>query len=139
MCQLHWTQSRLGPWQTSFARRGLPQLRDRPGVVGRDGLQPQSNAKESKGRQYEDRDAQFVHLNGDVEWHLAVGQPMISVDARIGSHGDTSTTKGWETSVPKGQPRSWIANRKHLEAIVTEMEELSARAGKILLRQVKGG
>lgn len=35
--------------------------------------------------------------------------------------------------------RSWIANRKHLEAIVTEMEELSARAGEILLRQAKGG
>ena len=34
--------------------------------------------------------------------------------------------------------RSWIANRKHLEAIVTEMEELSACAGEILLRQAKG-
>ena len=33
--------------------------------------------------------------------------------------------------------RSWIANRKHLEAIVTEMEELSARAGEILLRQAR--
>ena len=35
--------------------------------------------------------------------------------------------------------RSWIANRKHLEAIVTEMEEPSARAGEILLRQTEGG
>lgn len=34
--------------------------------------------------------------------------------------------------------RTWIANRKRLEAIVTEMEELSARAGEILLRQAKG-
>ena len=31
--------------------------------------------------------------------------------------------------------RSWIANRKHLEAIVTDMEKLSARAGELLLRQ----
>ncbi len=35
--------------------------------------------------------------------------------------------------------RTWIANRKRLEEIVTEMEELSARAGEILLRQAKGG
>jgi hypothetical protein len=34
--------------------------------------------------------------------------------------------------------RSWIANRKRLEAIVTEMEVLSARAGEILLRQSRG-
>jgi len=48
-------------------RRALPELlhrqpRDRRGAVARDGLQPQSNAKENEGRQHEDRDAQFVHL-----------------------------------------------------------------------------
>ena len=31
--------------------------------------------------------------------------------------------------------RDWIANRRHLERIVTEMEKVSAAAGKILLRQ----
>ncbi len=31
--------------------------------------------------------------------------------------------------------RSWIANRRRLEAIVAEMEEVSAAAGEILLRQ----
>ena len=31
--------------------------------------------------------------------------------------------------------RQWIANRKHLERIVTEMETLSSAAGEILLRQ----
>ena len=31
--------------------------------------------------------------------------------------------------------RRWIANRRHLERIVTEMEALSAKAGEILLRQ----
>lgn len=30
--------------------------------------------------------------------------------------------------------RQWIANRRHLERIVTEMETLSAAAGEILLR-----
>ncbi|MGH2697320.1 MAG: DUF6788 family protein [Actinomycetota bacterium] len=31
--------------------------------------------------------------------------------------------------------RDWIANRRRLERIVTEMENLSAAAGEILLRQ----
>ena len=31
--------------------------------------------------------------------------------------------------------RQWIANRRHLEQIVTEMEKISAAAGDILLRQ----
>ncbi|MDA8039453.1 MAG: hypothetical protein M0Z69_09890 [Actinomycetota bacterium] len=35
--------------------------------------------------------------------------------------------------------RSWIANRRRLDAIVAEMEELSAQAGEILLRQARGG
>jgi hypothetical protein len=46
------------------------------------GYSLQSNAKENEGRQHEDRDAQFVHLNGEVELHLAAGQPVISVDAK---------------------------------------------------------
>ena len=31
--------------------------------------------------------------------------------------------------------RQWIANRRHLEQIATEMEKISAAAGEILLRQ----
>lgn len=31
--------------------------------------------------------------------------------------------------------RQWIANRRHLEQIITQMETLSATAGEILLRQ----
>lgn len=31
--------------------------------------------------------------------------------------------------------RAWIANRKRLEAIITQMENMSADAGEILLRQ----
>ena len=31
--------------------------------------------------------------------------------------------------------RQWIANRRHLEQIVTEMDKISAAAGEILLRQ----
>lgn len=35
--------------------------------------------------------------------------------------------------------RSWVANRRRLEAIVTEMEKVSVTAGEILLRQVAPG
>jgi hypothetical protein len=31
--------------------------------------------------------------------------------------------------------RSWIANRRHLEQIVTQMEQISAAAGELLLHQ----
>ncbi len=31
--------------------------------------------------------------------------------------------------------RQWIANRRHLEQIITEMEKISAAAGEILLHQ----
>lgn len=31
--------------------------------------------------------------------------------------------------------RQWIANRRHLEQIITEMEKISAAAGEIFLRQ----
>ena len=31
--------------------------------------------------------------------------------------------------------REWIANRRHLEQIITEMEKISAAAGEILLHQ----
>lgn len=31
--------------------------------------------------------------------------------------------------------REWIANRRHVERIITEMEKISAAAGDILLRQ----
>lgn len=32
--------------------------------------------------------------------------------------------------------REWIANRRRLETVVVQMEEVSARAGEILLRKV---
>jgi len=49
-----------------------------------------------------------------------------------------STTHDYSSRLNPAQAdlyRSWIANRKHLEAIVTDMEKLSARAGELLLRQ----
>jgi hypothetical protein len=33
--------------------------------------------------------------------------------------------------------RQWIANRRRMEAIITQMEEVSAKAGEILLKKVK--
>jgi hypothetical protein len=68
------------------------------------GYSLQANAKENEGRQHEDRDAQFIHLNGEVERHLQAGQPVISVDAKKKEVTGNLKNKG-ETWEPKGQPR----------------------------------
>ena len=46
------------------------------------GYSLQANAKENEGTQHLDRDAQFRHLYGEVNAHLAQGQPVISVDSK---------------------------------------------------------
>jgi hypothetical protein len=33
--------------------------------------------------------------------------------------------------------RTWIANRRHMEQIIAQMQDISAAAGEILLRQAK--
>ena len=46
------------------------------------GYSLQAPAKENEGAQHADRDAQFCHLNAEVEAHLGAGQPVISVDTK---------------------------------------------------------
>jgi len=46
------------------------------------GYSLQAPAKENEGAQHADRDAQFRHLNAQVEAHLGAGQPVISVDTK---------------------------------------------------------
>lgn len=46
------------------------------------GYSLQAPAKENEGAQHVDRDAQFVHLNAQVEAHLGAGQPVVSVDTK---------------------------------------------------------
>jgi len=61
-----------------------------------------------------------------------------TLDREIGKTRPSSRRSASSAPAQAELSRSWIANQKHLEAIVTEMEELSARAGEILLRQAKG-
>ena len=42
----------------------------------------QAPAKENEGAAHPDRDAQFVHLNPQVEAHLAAGEPIIGIDTK---------------------------------------------------------
>ena len=46
------------------------------------GFSLQANSKVTEGRQHQDRDAQFRYLAEQVAEHVAVGQPVISVDAK---------------------------------------------------------
>ncbi len=46
------------------------------------GFSLQGNAKVSEGRQHEDRDAQFRHINARVSEFIAAGEPVVSVDAK---------------------------------------------------------
>ena len=83
MCPLRWT--------TKSTEHLAQALREMSHVVSADtvgrllvemGYSLQAPAKENEGAQHLDRDAQFRYLNGQVEAHLAGGQPVISVDAK---------------------------------------------------------
>jgi len=46
------------------------------------GFSLQGNAKVVEGKQHADRDAQFGYLAGQVDEHVATGQPVVSVDCK---------------------------------------------------------
>ena len=90
----------------------------------------------------------FISPGSLVVRYTSCGKPGCRCGAepprRHGPYYQWSRAVGGKTQSRRLDPaqaelyRSWIANRKYLEGIVTEMEELSARAGEILLRQAKG-
>ena len=61
------------------------------------------NAKVSEGRQHEDRDAQFRHINARVSEFIAAGQPVVSVDAKKKELVGDYKNGGCEYQ-PKGSP-----------------------------------
>jgi Rhodopirellula transposase DDE domain len=63
----------------------------------------QSNRKTREGAQHPDRDAQFEHINQTVEEALAVGEPMISIDAKKRELVGDFKAVGRELE-PKGEP-----------------------------------
>lgn len=105
MCPLRWTTKSTRTLADELGRQGYQVSHVTVGVLLHEmGYSLQANAKESEGRQHEDRDAQFVHLNGEVERHLAAGQPVVSVDAKKKEVTGNLKNKG-DTWEPKGQPR----------------------------------
>jgi transposase len=78
-------------WTTLSTRRLAAELRAAGHRVGPDtvarllheqGFSLQANAKTIEGGQHPDRDAQFSYLNDQAGEHLAVGDPVISVDTK---------------------------------------------------------
>ncbi len=67
------------------------------------GYSLQAMAKTTEGRQHPDRDAQFCYLAGQVNAHLAAGQPVVSVDTKkkelVGDYKN-----GGQEWQPKGAP-----------------------------------
>ena len=63
----------------------------------------QGNRKVLEGSQHPDRNAQFEHLNAQVEAHLAMGDPAISVDAKKQELVGPFKNGGRELR-PKGHP-----------------------------------
>jgi len=53
-----------------------------PQLLERLGYRRQVNRKSMEGGRHPDRDAQFAHINAQVEAHQAAGQPVISVDTK---------------------------------------------------------
>jgi len=68
------------------------------------GFSRQSNRKADEGSRHPDRDAQFEHINGEVNAAQAAGQPVIFVDMKkkelIGNFKNGGTDYR-----PKGDPR----------------------------------
>jgi transposase len=83
MCRLRWTTKSTRTLARELQAQGyeishvtVAQL------LHQMGYSLQAPAKENEGAQHVDRDAQFRHLNAQVEAHLGAGQPVISVDTK---------------------------------------------------------
>ena len=83
MCPLRWTTKSTEHLAQALREMGHVVSADTVGrLLVETGYSLQAPAKENEGAQHLDRDAQFRYLNGQVEAHLAGGQPVISVDAK---------------------------------------------------------
>jgi DNA-binding transcriptional regulator YdaS (Cro superfamily) len=80
---LRWTVKSLRNLAGELTRHGHPVSAPTVGRLLREqGFSLQANVKTLEGKQHPDRDAQFRYINEQVKAHQAVGQPVISVDAK---------------------------------------------------------
>lgn len=104
MCPLRWTTKSTEHLAGALREMGHVVSPDTVGRLLKEmGYSLQAPAKETEGTQHPDRDAQFRYLNGQVEAHLAAGQPVISVDAKKKEVLGNLANKGREYE-HKGEP-----------------------------------
>jgi hypothetical protein len=101
---LRWTAKSVRALHAELTRLGY---RVSPSKVGQLlaglGYSLQVPAKQNKGAQHPDRDAQFRYVNEAATAHLAAGQPVISVDTKKKEVVGNLANKGREWQ-PKGEP-----------------------------------
>jgi transposase len=104
MCPLRWTCKSTEQLAGALKAMGHQVS---PDTVGRllkaMGYSLQAPAKENEGAQHPDRDAQFGHLNAQVEAHLRAGEPVVSVDTKKKEVVGNLANKGKEYQ-PKSTP-----------------------------------
>ena len=103
---LRWTCKSLRRLAEELAAQGHPVSRTVVGeLLSEMGYSLQANAKTLEGTDHPDRNAQFEHINREVQARLAEGQPVISVDTKkkelIGPFKNPGKT--WRA---KGQPEA---------------------------------
>ena len=90
----------------ALAERGFSASQTLVGrLLKRLGFSLQANRKTREGSQHPDRDAQFEHINAQVQAFQAAGQPAISVDTKKKELVGDFKNAGRELR-PKGQPES---------------------------------
>ena len=100
------------------------------------GYSLQAPAKENEGKQHEDRDAQFQHLNAQIQAHQRSGEPVISVDSKKKEVLGNLANKGSEYE-PKGKPTRVdvhdFPNPKLGKAIPYGVFDISANQGFVVV------
>lgn len=104
MCPLRWTCKSTENLAQTLRDQGHQVSADTVGRLLRYmGYSLQAPAKENEGAQHPDRDAQFGHLNTQIDAHLRAGQPVISVDTKKKEVVGNLANKGREYQ-PTGDP-----------------------------------
>jgi Rhodopirellula transposase DDE domain len=104
MSPLRWTSKSTSKLAKELTAKGFPvSQRSVCDLLAHEGYSLQSLRKTTEGKQHEDRDAQFNHLNKRVVSFLKLGQPVISVDTKKKELVGDFTNKGREYQ-PKGKP-----------------------------------
>jgi transposase len=104
MSPLRWTVKSTRKLAAELTAQGHRVSADVVGdLLREEGFSLQGNAKVIEGRQHPDRDAQFRYINEQARAHRAVGDPVISVDAKKKEQVGNYAGQGREYQ-PKGRP-----------------------------------